>query len=141
MIALGWYPDFTRPLDSDIGIPPQEHLARLGAWRFGKRFLSDPLGVRLGEGTPREVLADEPPGRARLEQAIADALGTRDPRRAMHRLCRIPATVSVASRKIHATFRLASHPLEIRMAGLDRDPGWIPGAGFDFRFEFATEGT
>lgn len=141
MLALGWYPDFTRPLDSDIGIPPQEHLARLGAWRFGRRFLSDPLASWLGAGIPRAILATEPPGRASLEERIAHALGSRDPRRAMHRLCRIPATVSIASRKVFASFRLGSHPLEIRMAGIDRDPGWIPGAGFDFRFEFATEGT
>lgn len=141
MVALGWYPDFTRPLDSDIGIPPREYLARLGVRRFGRRFLSDPLAVWLGEGLPREVLATEPPDRPILEGRIAQALGARDPRRAMHLLCRIPAAVSVASRKVFATYRLSAHPLEIRMAGLDRDPGWIPGAGFDFRFEFAAEGT
>lgn len=139
MLALGWYPDFTRPLDPDIGIPPQEYLARLGAWRFGKRFLSDPLGIWLGEGLPREILATEPPLRSSLEARIARATGSRDARRAMHRMCRVPSTVEVASRKVVATFRLAFHPLEIRMAGLDRDPGWIPASGFDFRFEFAAE--
>lgn len=141
MLALGWYPDFTRPLDPDIGIPPQEYLARLGAWRFGNRFVSDPLGRWLREGLPPGVLAAEPPERSLLEGRIALALGSRDARRAMHRMCRVPSTVEVASRKVVATFRLASHPLEIRLAGLDRDPGWIPGAGFDFRFEFAAEGT
>lgn len=141
MVALGWYPDFTRPLDPDIGIPPQEYLARLGAWRFGNRFVSDPLGRWLREGLPPGVLAAEPPERSLLEGRIALALGSRDARRAMHRMCRVPSTVEVASRKVVATFRLASHPLEIRLAGLDRDPGWIPGAGFDFRFEFAAEGT
>ena len=27
-------------------------------------------------------------------------------------------------------------PLAVRLAGLDRDPGWIPAAGADFRFHF-----
>ena len=41
--SLGWIPDFTRPLDRGIGTHPLEYLARLGAHRFGKRFLTDPL--------------------------------------------------------------------------------------------------
>jgi hypothetical protein len=33
-------------------------------------------------------------------------------------------------------FSLETYPLEIRLAGLDRDPGWIPAAGRTVRFRF-----
>jgi hypothetical protein len=32
---------------------------------------------------------------------------------------------------------LADLPLAIRVAGLDRDAGWIPAAGRDLRFHFS----
>jgi hypothetical protein len=34
-------------------------------------------------------------------------------------------------------FPLAGHPLPLRIAGLDRDPGWLPAAGLAIRFHFA----
>jgi len=33
-------------------------------------------------------------------------------------------------------FTLAEHPLELRLAGLDRDPGWVPSAGRYVRFHY-----
>ena len=33
-------------------------------------------------------------------------------------------------------FALSEHPLEIRLAGLDRDPGWVPAAGRFVRFHY-----
>jgi hypothetical protein len=41
-----------------------------------------------------------------------------------------------ARQRIDVHFALALHPLEVRMAGLDRDPGWIPAAGADLRFVY-----
>jgi hypothetical protein len=32
---------------------------------------------------------------------------------------------------------LATLPIELRIAGLDRDPGWIPSAGRSISFHFA----
>jgi len=36
-------------------------------------------------------------------------------------------------------FELSEHPLEIRLAGLDRDPGWVPAAGRFVRFHYQSE--
>lgn len=47
-----------------------------------------------------------------------------------------PATVETSDTRVDVTFALDDHPLAIRLAGLDRDPGWIPAAGRDLRFHF-----
>lgn len=46
------------------------------------------------------------------------------------------ARVALSTTRLDATFPLATHPVEIRAAGLDRDPGWIPAAGRDIRLHF-----
>jgi hypothetical protein len=43
-------------------------------------------------------------------------------------------TTTPAHLDVH--FSLAAHPIDIRMAGLDRDPGWIPAAGRHVAFHF-----
>ena len=43
-------------------------------------------------------------------------------------------TLTPAHLDVH--FSLAAHPIEIRMSGLDRDPGWIPAAGRHVNFHF-----
>jgi hypothetical protein len=37
---------------------------------------------------------------------------------------------------MHINFALAELPIEIRIAGLDRDPGWVPAAGRFIAFHF-----
>jgi len=139
LLALEWIPDFTRPLDRGIGVAPLEYLLRLGRHRFGKRFAKDALhGWMAGQIEPDHAMGP-PPRLDELEARIAVSMGLR-PRRAMHRLCHRPARMRISSGRVDVDFRLAEHPLEIRMAGLDRDPGWIPTAGWDFRFHFAAEG-
>jgi hypothetical protein len=39
-------------------------------------------------------------------------------------------------RDVTVAFPLAGHPLPLRIAGLDRDPGWLPAAGLAVRFAF-----
>lgn len=51
-----------------------------------------------------------------------------------------PATLRRTPGTLNATFDLGAHPLAIRRAGLDRDPGWIPAAGCDIRFHFVLQG-
>jgi hypothetical protein len=45
---------------------------------------------------------------------------------------------SILSTPVHLNifFALSEHPLEIRLAGLDRDPGWVPQAGRFFKFHY-----
>lgn len=135
--SLGWIPDFTRPLDPGIGTHPLEYLARLGVHRFGKRFIGDPIQSWMSEQFPSKRCDDPPPGLAELESRIALALDMRA-RKAIHFLCRRSAMVMASGSRIDVFYRLDAHPLEIRMAGLDRDPGWIPGTGLDFRFHFGS---
>ncbi|MGZ4878242.1 MAG: hypothetical protein ACXVIO_08675, partial [Candidatus Angelobacter sp.] len=67
--------------------------------------------------------------RARLLRA----LGRDD---AVALLCGRPARVVLTLTHVDVTFSLDHHPIEIRMSGLDRDPGWIPAAGRYVSFQF-----
>jgi hypothetical protein len=67
--------------------------------------------------------------RARLLRA----LGRDD---AVSLLCGCPARVVLTLTHVDVTFSLDHHPIEIRMSGLDRDPGWIPAAGRYVSFHF-----
>lgn len=69
--------------------------------------------------------------RARLRQALGAA--------AAKDLCPIfagRATVVVTATHVGVFQGLADLPLEIRIAGLDRDPGWVPAAGRFIAFHF-----
>jgi hypothetical protein len=68
-----------------------------------------------------------------LRVRLARALGRED---AAQLLCRIPARLQVTPAHVHVFIRLDEHPIEIRLAGLDRDPGWIPAAGRYVSFHF-----
>jgi hypothetical protein len=47
------------------------------------------------------------------------------------------AAISVTETHFDITFGLADLPIEVRLAGIDRDPGWIPAAGKFVYFHFA----
>jgi hypothetical protein len=70
---------------------------------------------------------------ARLRRALS--LGPDDSLDAV--LLRHHARVFVTPAHVDVTFRLADLPLEIRFAGLDRTPGWIPATGRFVAFHFA----
>ena len=69
--------------------------------------------------------------RARLLLALAveegDAISL-----LLHRRCRIELTDG----RLDALFSLQDHPIEIRLAGLDRNPGWVPAAGRYIEFHY-----
>ncbi|MEH6413431.1 hypothetical protein [Pseudomonas sp. CGJS7] len=72
-----------------------------------------------------------------LRTRLAHALGMADNRdAAIDLLCRHRAQVRCDLLHIHLHFSLDSLPLPLRLAGLDRDPGWIPAAGRDIRFHY-----
>lgn len=82
---------------------------------------------------PRDRLAGLAPT---LAQRLAGALGLPRPRPAVALTLRLPARLRATAGRVDLHFMLASLPLALRLAGLDRDPGWIPAAGCDFRFHF-----
>jgi hypothetical protein len=51
-------------------------------------------------------------------------------------LIRLPARIALTATHIHIHYPLDHHPIEIRSAGLDRDPGWIPAAGRYVAYHF-----
>jgi hypothetical protein len=51
-------------------------------------------------------------------------------------LCRHWARITVGATAVDVSLRLSELPLPIRVAGLDRDPGWIPAAGRTLSFHF-----
>jgi len=64
---------------------------------------------------------------------LVHALGRQD---AVALLCRRPARVVLTLTHVDVTFALDHHPIELRMAGLDRNLGWIPAAGRYVAFHF-----
>jgi len=51
-------------------------------------------------------------------------------------LCEQAARVSVTETRLDVTFGLARLPVEVRLSGLDRDPGWVPAAGRGVAFHY-----
>jgi hypothetical protein len=50
--------------------------------------------------------------------------------------CTQPARIVIDGDRINIHFPLADHPIALRFAGLDRDPGWVPAAAHFIEFSF-----
>jgi hypothetical protein len=73
---------------------------------------------------------------AYIRARLAPGLGldaTRNPGRL---LCCHEARVTLTPAHLDVSFSLAALPIEIRLSGLDRDPGWVPAAGRVIRFHY-----
>jgi hypothetical protein len=146
-------------------VPPAwlEPLPQHGPWRYvendGRLVLLHPVGfaavdapraslaralrhygVAAAEPTA-EAIAGAPLERwvahlaAYLRARLAVALGV-SPRRAPRLVLVRPARVLVTDTCVDVVSELADLPIEVRLAGLDRDPGHIPAAGRALRFHF-----
>jgi hypothetical protein len=71
-----------------------------------------------------------------LRARLCRAFGIDDESDSATLLCRQRASISLTAVHLDIFFSLSEHPLEIRSAGLDRDPGWVPAAGRFIRFHF-----
>ena len=71
-----------------------------------------------------------------LRARLALALGLPSGRAAAAVALALPARVQAGAHRLDLFFSLAALPLVVRLAGLDRDPGWLPAAGADIRFHF-----
>jgi hypothetical protein len=72
-----------------------------------------------------------------LGARIARALGSDDPASAVAMLTDRAGSIRIDADHVEIAFSLDMHPLEIRLAGIDRDPGRIPAAGHSIGFRFA----
>ncbi|MDX6406412.1 MAG: hypothetical protein QOH70_3867 [Blastocatellia bacterium] len=70
--------------------------------------------------------------RARLRRAFGNPNGF-DPALV---LCAQRASILLTEVHFDIFFALSEHPVDIRLAGLDRDPGWVPAAGRFVRFHY-----
>lgn len=160
-LALGLYADFTAPRGRNLDLSPWDFLAAIGRRWFGSEFRKDAIWRLLAE------LADHPPRmrpergfkppqapaatdrRERthvawfkqllesLQERLVLALGTCDSKDVPERVCRHDAHIYMSASAIDVHLSLSGLPIEIRRAGLDRDPGWIPAAGRAVRFHFS----
>jgi len=147
-IALGLYGDFTSPVQTGIELDVWDFLALAGDALAGTvDFAGDPLGPLLATLAKRQD--GEAPGArfvppdgetlaawlAATVAALAERLaaaGIAEPSRVVRRYGRIATTPA----HLDVRFALAAHPIEFRLAGLDRNPGFIPAAGRHVAFQF-----
>lgn len=70
-----------------------------------------------------------------VKARLGRALGT-TPGKAGKMLCRQTGRVILTEGHLTVKMKLGELPLEVRLAGLDRDPGWVPAAGRYIAFIF-----
>jgi hypothetical protein len=197
-LALGLYPDFTRPADKGLAIAPSRLLDRLAATWFGPRYRADRLHQALAAATAdpplpgdwqtgagwlmafdqggiaatrlsaRHITHWHADGFVLLDRRRRARLGRHQPlaqSRRVQATRRLPAAASerwltclglyldarirracgdpslglaslalpghcrIAAGRIDVTLALADLPVQLRLAGLDRDPGWLPAEG------------
>ena len=99
--------------------------------------------VRLRRARPQSV----PAGKTRIQRWISwllpyaqarllRALGVARRRDIQRLVCRHRARVIVSSTRIDLEFSLDKLPIQIRLCGLDRNPGWVPAAGRFIAFQY-----
>jgi hypothetical protein len=71
-----------------------------------------------------------------LQARLARALGEPDPDVMRQLVFHRAARIRIGSESVAVHFSLADHPIALRMAGLDRDPGWVPAAGRAIGFHY-----
>ena len=164
-IAMGLYGDFTQPRAPGLAHTPWQFLFALGRRWAGPAWRSDALAPWLRAhaatqpwprqaGASRAAAGGGPPGTRtagvprpapadrlgtlapRLAQRLALALGLPRPGPAIALTLQLPARLVATAGRVDLHFALPALPLALRLAGLDRDPGWVPAAGCDFRFHF-----
>lgn len=160
-VYLEIYADFSRPASPGWDLSPWDLLALLGRHWLGEAFEADPLWALLAELAGRDpqdapgadfappsgweapflqagltLGAPEWPWLERLAVALrarlALALGFDD----LPRFLGQPARALHTAARLDVYFALAGHPLEVRLAGLDRDLGWLPAAGYAIYYHF-----
>ena len=139
-LQLGLYGDFTQPRRAaTLGCSPWRFLLATGRLFGGRPFAADPLAYWLHERAPQRaagVRARQPGLWRALRERLAQALDLPDPLDLATAVLRLPARIEDGIERVDLHMDLCVLPLPVRLAGLDRDPGWIPAAGCDFRFQF-----
>lgn len=151
-IAAGLYSDFAAPDRPGLALPLWDFLALLGERMIGEKFIDDPLSGLLARlscrpAEDRPGAEFEPPTGERLDLWVARtcddfqervrwSLGPDPGRDFLALMLNHRARIDASSTRVDAHFSLAAHPIELRLAGLDRDPGWVPAGGRAIYFHY-----
>jgi hypothetical protein len=125
-------------LDVTLGAKPairqmEDELRALGMFAEVTPRLDPNFGPVLSEETPERWLDWLVPYvQARLERALG--VEHRHPLRDL--VFRHQAAIEITAARVDVRFPLAKHPIELRLAGLDRDPGWVPAGGRTLAFHY-----
>ena len=151
-IALELYGDFTNPARPGLALPLWDFLALLGGRMIGDEFAEDPL-LRLfarlsgrAEDEPPGAQFEPPTGESlsiwldrichKVQTLVAASLGLGDDCDLRPLVLNHHAKIETTSARVDAHFSFATHPIELRVAGLDRDPGWVPAGGRSIYFHY-----
>lgn len=135
------HPEAFLLLDLPLGRrDPDALLAReMKAYRdqpsFGLRRSTARARAREAEGANRRerwLMRLMPYVRARLRRALGLARECDTGRF----LCERRARVIASATRVDVLFSLAELPVEVRLSGVDRDPGWVPAAGRQIVFHY-----
>jgi hypothetical protein len=146
-IAMGLYGDFTAPRAKNLALSPWDWLALIGRAWCPETFIADPVWKALADLAVRGP--DEKPDRDSempngwldehldaLNARLRSALGADESIDLSVIVCCHRAQVEVTPSRVDVHLALSDLPLDVRIAGLDRDPGWIPAAGRSVAFHF-----
>ena len=149
LLEDGLYPDFTQPRDPGLPVPLWALLPALAqAWRLPADGLQAALQQHCPDWTAPEVMPAAPgapagrwpewlPAYARtLRRRLCRRLRLRPAAWPQALTLARPARLWISEGEWVAEFDLNAHDVSWRLAGLDRDPGWLPSAGCTLRFSF-----
>jgi hypothetical protein len=149
-LFLGLYGDFTTPLAPGIVLPIWDFITLVGQRLLGDAPARDPVWAMLAQLAGRTEDEPpghhfEPPGHRTLDAWLDDLMTTIRPRLQLAlgvkdddlpRFFWQRAHVVVTAAHLDIFMSLDDLPIEIRLSGLDRDPGWVPAAGKFVAFHF-----
>lgn len=149
LLEDGLYPDFTRPRDPGLPVPLWALLAALArAWRLPDDTLPAVLQAHSSDWIAPATMPAAPGAAAgpwlqwlaaysrSLRRRLCRRLGLRTAAWPHALTLAQPARLWLTESEWVAEFDLAAHDVAWRLAGLDRDPGWLPSAGCSLRFTF-----
>jgi len=140
-IFMEIYSDFTSPVEQlhdDLSI--WDFVSIVGDHLNEHRDLDDPIWTGLQDLHDKQDENHEPTWLIELlphlRARLLLALGIDDDTDLANLLLHHHARITITPTHIDVFFSLADHPIEIRLSGLDRDPGWVPAAGRFIAFHY-----
>jgi hypothetical protein len=147
-IFLEIYSDFTSPVEKfhdDLSI--WDFVLIVGREINGDRDLDEPIWTGLQDlqdvqdkNHENPVILSKPTWLTdllpHLKARLILSLGLDDQAALPDLLLHHRARVIITPTHLDVFFALADHPIEIRLSGLDRNPGWVPAAGRFIAFHY-----